>query len=447
MEPVLYDAISEKQCGVRTPAILTIYVCGVTVYDHCHVGHGRIKVVFDVWRRWLASLGQSIFYVSNITDIDDKIIAKAIGLGESWENVANRYIQSMHEDDAALGIMPPDREPRATEFLAEMIELISLLMDQGKAYVSEHGDVCLSVGHVPQYGQLSKQNIAQLREKAEGSELQGKRDSVDFVLWKHAKPGEPSWESPWGLGRPGWHLECSAMAKSCLGHPIDWHGGGVDLKFPHHENECAQSEAAYGAPFSRHWMHVGLINRDGVKMSKSLGNTVVLKQALSQYGPNVLRLFYLKTHYRKPLSWTDASLSEASARWERYARVCQLSCAEIEVLDQMLWADWLDAMADDFNTPLAMSHMDAWAKKAGQSPESSKRYGTLLYHALKLWGCQFEPSLSDDAWIVQKVELREAARSQGNYQFSDEIRDELLTQGIILEDSPGGVRWYRKESL
>lgn len=444
MDPMLFDALSEKRCAVRTSSVLTIYVCGVTVYDHCHVGHGRIKVVFDVWRRWMAHVGQEVCYVSNITDIDDKIIAKAESLGETWDCVAARYIDSMHEDDRVLGVLPADKEPRATEYLPEMIDLVASLMEKKAAYIGESGDVCLDVGCVLGYGQLSKQNIQQLRERSGIlGQTSDKRDTVDFVLWKQAKPGEPSWPSPWGLGRPGWHLECSAMAKSCLGHPICWHGGGVDLKFPHHENECAQSETAFGAPFSKHWMHVGLIDRDGMKMSKSLGNTVVLKEALQEYGANVLRMFYLKTHYRKPLSWTDSALEEASARWSRYHRVCQFS-GNTGAIDGGLWEQWLDALADDFNTPKAMAMMDQWAKLASESQEGQKRYVPLLYQALLIFGCQIESLDVDEVWILQQIEKRESSRQNKDYATSDLIRQLLLSKGIVLEDGADGVQWYFK---
>lgn len=442
-EPVLYDALSEKRCALRVPYILTIYVCGVTVYDHCHVGHGRTKVVFDILRRWLSHLGQQVKFVTNITDIDDKIIAKANAQGESCLSLANRYIDSMHEDDRSLGVLPPDLEPRATDYVREMIDLISVLMDKNKAYISDGGDVCLDVSCHKDYGQISKQDISQLREHAQLSEsLKDKRDVVDFVLWKKAKPSEPFWPSPWGEGRPGWHLECSAMAKHTLGHPIHWHGGGVDLKFPHHENECAQSEAAFGAPYSKQWMHVGLINRSGVKMSKSLGNTVILKDALLQYGANVLRMFYLKTHYRKPLSWTDEALEEAVSRWERYARVCRM--ASNEEGDDVLWDAWHRAMADDMNTSLAMVHMDAWAKMALSNKDDADKYASLLRKALTVWGCQLQDQVLDDDWIVTLVKRREVARSSGDYALSDEIRSELSSHGIVVEDTEEGMIWFRK---
>lgn len=439
--PRMYDSLSEQLCPVLKEDVLTIYVCGVTVYDRCHVGHGRTKVVFDVWRRWLMSLGQPVRMVTNVTDIDDKIIARAQVLGVTWDDLANMCLSTMQEDDSRLGLLPPDDMPRATDYMPDMIELIHTLVARGMAYVSEDGGVYFDVMRHETYGVLSKQERAGLLAE---HELGSKRHIADFALWKPAKEGEPAWESPWGKGRPGWHLECSAMVHACLGHPIDWHGGGMDLKFPHHENECAQSEAAWGAPMARHWMHVGLMDRDGQKMSKSLGNAVSLKEALDTYGAPVLRLFYLKTHYRKPLSWQTSALTEAVGRWERYARVCQQYVSPEIPWDHEAWASWLETLNHDFNTPQAIVLMDAWSKQAGsEDPLRAMQATQLLRNALNIFGIVvLEPQ--DDAWIDEQIKERDLARSEKDFARADAIRRDLLAQGIVLEDGREGVRWYRQ---
>lgn len=434
--PMLYDALSNSKFSILKPGTLTIYVCGVTVYDLCHVGHGRVKVVFDVLRRYLIYLGQDIKFVTNITDIDDKIIAKANANNIAWHQVVDRFLELMQEDDRELGIMNADISPRATEFIPEMIELIHKLFMAGHAYIADNGDVCFSVNSFVDYGKLSKQKLEELKSSEES---EGKKDVADFVLWKKSKVGEPYWESPWGHGRPGWHLECSAMVKSCLGQPIDIHAGGLDLKFPHHENECAQSECAYESQLARHWMYIGLIDNNGIKMSKSLNNTVSLRAALAAVGPNVLRLFYLKTHYSQPLSWSDDALHEAKVRWERYVKVCNIPVLEEDV-DMSLWQKWLDAMADDMNTSLALMYMDQWAKLA--LTEEKPCYVMLIKKALNLFGCTLNKEYNQEL-IHELIAARQKARSHGDYKLADALRDKLSKLGVIVEDSAIGMKWYR----
>jgi len=448
MQPMLFDSLTEKLTHVYSPDTLTVYVCGVTVYDHCHVGHGRIKIVFDVWRRWMASCGQKICFVSNITDIDDKIIRRAQEAGVSWDVLAQKYIDAMQEDDISLGLLMPDYAPRATDYIPAMITLIQKLFASGHAYVSIDGDVCLAVRQCKRYGVLSKQNIDQLQSHHEADDASVKKDPCDFVLWKKAKEHEPSWPSPWGEGRPGWHLECSAMAEHVLGHPIDIHGGGVDLKFPHHENEIAQSEAAFGEPFARIWMHVGLVDRDGVKMSKSLGNTLLIRDVLKIYGSAILRLFYMKSHYRKPVSWSEHALDEARARWNRYMRVCQYSATDNVIYkNHAQWLLWQQAMADDFNTPQALSIMDHWAKMASTASnvEDVALYTCMLRASLEVYGITCDTLDLDAVWIEEQITARAEAKKNKDFKTADAIRRLLADKGIILEDTKDTTRWYKED--
>ena len=337
------------------PGKVKMYVCGMTVYDHCHVGHARVMVVFDVVLRWLRARGYDVTYVRNITDIDDKIIRRAQENGEEFGALTARFIQAMNEDLAALGILPPTHEPRATEAMADMIAMIQTLLDKGYAYVGASGDVYYDVSRFDRYGQLANKKLEDLRSGARVEVEEAKDDPLDFVLWKAAKPGEPSWPSPWGAGRPGWHIECSAMSTRCLGEHFDIHGGGMDLKFPHHENEIAQSEAASGQRYVNLWMHNGFVQVNEEKMSKSLGNFFTVREVLQRYAPEVVRLFILASHYRGPLNYSDENLDHAKASLTRlYTALRGLPVLDAPV-DEGWRARFGQAMDDDFNTPEALA--------------------------------------------------------------------------------------------
>src|SRR5690606_26572860 len=340
------------------PGKVRMYVCGMTVYDYCHLGHARAMVVFDMVVRYLRAQGYEVTYVRNITDIDDKIIRRAAELGVSVQELTERFIRAMHEDAAALGVLPPDHEPRATESIDGMIAMIQKLIDEGYAYVADNGDVYYAVSRFPEYGKLSGKGIEDLRAGARIEPGEAKRDPLDFALWKAAKPGEPSWPSPWGEGRPGWHIECSVMSTACLGNHFDIHGGGVDLKFPHHENEIAQSEAATGEKFVNVWMHNGHVRVDDEKMSKSLGNFFTVREILAKYRAEQVRYFLLASHYRGPLNYTAEALENAGSALERlYLALRGLDSQQPADLqaEPLYYERFTAAMDDDFNTPAALA--------------------------------------------------------------------------------------------
>lgn len=432
IEPWMYDSRSETAKPLRSSHPLTVYICGITVYAPAHLGHGRIRIVFDAWRRWLKHLGQECRFVSNWTDIDDKIIHQARALDLPWNVLTENMIQAIQKEDAHLNILPADHAPRATDYIPQMIALIEQLYEKNHAYINEDGDVCFNVKSFADYGQISKQNIQELMQKSSGQ----KHHPCDFVLWKKAKPQEPFWASPWGAGRPGWHIECSAMVHDLLGHSIDWHGGGMDLKFPHHENECAQSESLFLGPLAKNWMHVGLMTIDGIKMSKSLGNTLDLASAVKEYGPEVLRLFYLKTHYRKPLDWNEDALKECQSRWQRYQRVLEMP--HQHPWPQQSFGLWEDALAEDFNTPKALMLMDQWSKQA-LSDESPQEAASMLHAALNILGFSTAHTISSELKIL--LEERDLARKNKDYTKADQLRAQLWNAGIWVEDGAQGSRW------
>jgi cysteinyl-tRNA synthetase len=438
-----------------------MYVCGITVYDYIHIGHARMLTVFDLVQRYLRSTGYEVTYVRNITDIDDKIIQRAAETGEDWAALADRFIAAMHEDCALLGLEPPDREPRATEFIGPILAMTQKLVDKGYAYRAANGDVMYSVRKFPAYGALSGRKIDESRAGARVQIDEFKHDPLDFVLWKHAKPGEPSWESPFGPGRPGWHIECSAMSTSLLGDYFDLHAGGMDLKFPHHENEIAQSCAACDAPFVHVWMHNGFVNNGEEKMSKSLGNFFTVRDVLKTLrDPEVLRFFLLSSHYRGPVNYSAAQLAQADETLAGLYRALKGASAASAPADREPLEAFRAAMDDDFNTPDAMAVMQGVArelnaaKAARDSAATASAAATLLAMGKILGLLQQNPDAYlkrghgptglSDLEIEALMAARRAARARKDFRESDRIRDLLAAAGVLLEDKPGGISEWRR---
>ena len=434
-----------------------MYVCGMTVYDYCHVGHARVLVVFDTVVRYLRARGFAVSYVRNITDIDDKIINRARENGESVVALSTRYIAAMHEDARALGVLPPDEEPRATAAMGQIIGMIQRLLDKGYAYGTPQGDVYYRVSRFAAYGKLSGKQLGELRAGERVAVDAAKEDPLDFVLWKAAKPHEPCWDAPWGAGRPGWHIECSAMSTHCLGDHFDIHGGGMDLMFPHHENEIAQSEAATGHPFVNVWMHNGFVQINEEKMSKSLGNFFTVREVLKQYRPEVLRYFILSSHYRSPLNYSTVNLDNAQAALERFymtLRGLEADGAE----EDCVFADRFHvAMDDDFNTPEALavlfdlSHHINQAKATGELAVAAELAASLRRLGALLGILQQDPERylqgddrNDDADIDKLITRRDEARARRDWAEADRLRDALDALDVILEDGPAGTTWRRK---
>ena len=442
------------------PNEVRMYVCGMTNYDYIHVGHARMLVAFDLVQRYLRSLGYNVTYVRNITDIDDKIIERAAANGENWADLARRFTVAMHEDCATLGLQSPDLEPRATEFIVPIIAMIQTLIDKGFAYAADNGDVMYSVRKFPNYGRLSRKKIDDLRAGSRVQVDEAKQDPLDFVMWKHAKPGEPSWPSPWGAGRPGWHIECSAMSTSLLGNYFDLHGGGEDLKFPHHENEIAQSCAACDAPFVHMWMHNGFVRVNEEKMSKSLGNFFTVREVLKTLrDPEVLRFFLLSSHYRGPINYSAAQLAQADETLLGLYRALK-DAAPPGVVDTAEVARFHAAMDDDFNTPEALAVMQGvarnlnLAKAAGNAPAASNDAATLRALGAILGVLQQDPAAYlkrsvgthklSDGDVETLLASRHAARAVKDFAESDRIREVLSAAGILLEDKPGGRTEWRR---
>ena len=440
---------------------VNMYVCGMTVYDLCHLGHARVMVVFDVVARYLRWLGYDVTYVRNITDIDDKIINRANENGEPFHALTQRFIDAMHEDAEALGMLPPDQEPRATDHLPEIIDMIARLVDRGHAYVVENGDVYYDVNSFDGYGKLSGKSLDDLQAGARVEPGDLKRNPLDFALWKTAKPDEPSWDSPWGAGRPGWHIECSAMSTRALGDTFDIHGGGADLTFPHHENEIAQSEGATGHPFVRYWMHNGFVRINDEKMSKSLGNFFTVREILSRYRPEEVRYFILTSQYRSPLNYDDEHLDNARAALTRfYTALRDLPDTEPSVNDEEPAAvKFHAAMEDDFNTPEALAAMFELVREINRVKREdlprAASLGALLRQLGGLLGLlQDDPEtflrgdttsdsgLSDEE-IDTLIERRAQAKVDKDWAQADGIRDQLKAAGIVLEDSASGTTWRR----
>ena len=455
-----------------------MYVCGVTVYDHIHVGHARCYVAFDVIRRWLQYRGLDVTYVRNITDIDDRIISRAAENGETIGALTQRFISAMHEDFAALGIEPPDHEPRATEYIPGMIAMIARLIERGYAYVGAQGDVLYAVAKFPPYGQLSGKRLADLRAGARVEVDEAKRDPLDFALWKRAKPGEPAWESPWGAGRPGWHIECSAMSAALLGTHFDLHGGGMDLKFPHHENEIAQSCAANPGPFVNVWAHNGFVNLDNEKMSKSLGNFFTVRGLLPHLRhPEVLRAFLLSSHYRGPINYSQVQLLQADGTLTRlYTALRGIDSAPQAAAGapgcSPHSARFEAALDDDFNTPDALAALQGIARElnAARAAGAQPQVGALAHELRRLasvlgllhlpaeqWfrlapampletegaEAQAAPELSEPQ-IEALIAARQAARQARDFTEADRIRAELSQAGVVLEDQPGGGSSWKR---
>jgi cysteinyl-tRNA synthetase len=453
----VYNSLSREKQAFQPirPGQVGMYVCGMTVYDYCHIGHARVMVVFDVVRRWLRASGFAVRYVRNITDIDDKIIQRARANHEPIDVLTQRFIDYMNEDAAALGTEPPDAQPRATRYVEEMIHLIAVLFERGLAYQGENGDVYYSVRDFPGYGKLSGKSIEDLRA-GERVEVDGsKRDPLDFVLWKSAKPDEPHWDSPWGPGRPGWHIECSAMSEQLLGEHFDIHGGGQDLIFPHHENEIAQSEGAHRHVFANYWLHNGFVRVDNEKMAKSLGNFFTVREVLAKFDAEVLRFFIVRAHYRSPINYSEQHLEDARAGLTRLYTALRDTPPVLDAID---WNDpfaqrFKLAMDDDFNTADATAVLFDLATQVNRS-RSGREAGLLRALGGVLGLIQRDPvqflqggSLASDelsaAQIEAQIEQRKAARKAKNFAEADRIRDVLLQAGVLLEDGAGGTTWRR----
>jgi len=435
------------------PGKVRMYVCGMTVYDYCHLGHARVLVVFDMVSRWLRARGYAVTYVRNITDVDDKIIRRAADNGETVEALTGRFIGYMNEDADALGVLRPDREPRATRYIGPMLAMIDRLERNGLAYRAADGDVNFAVRRFPAYGRLSGKTLDELRAGERVEVSAAKQDPLDFALWKRAKPGEPAWPAPYGEGRPGWHIECSAMSTELLGRHFDIHGGGEDLQFPHHENEIAQSEGAFGEKFVNYWMHNGFVRVDDEKMSKSLGNFFTIREVLARYDPEVVRFFILRAHYRSPLNYSDRHLDEARSALDRLYTALKGAPAGAAPVDwdEPFAARFRAAMDDDFNTPEAIAVLFDLATEVNRTGAADKA-GLLraLGGVLGLLGRDPEAYLRGtlpEGWTPERIEAliaeRAAAKNAKNYADADRIREELAQAGIALEDTAQGTTWRR----
>lgn len=454
----IYNTLTRRKSDFEpiTPGQVRMYVCGMTVYDFCHLGHARVMLVFDMIARYLRYSGYQVNYVRNITDIDDKIIQRAQQNGESFSDLTARFITAMHEDADALGIERPDHEPRATDHVDHIIDMIAALIERGHAYVGDNNDVYFDITSFKDYGHLSGKQLDELRAGARVEVQESKQDPLDFVLWKAAKPDEPSWKSPWGSGRPGWHIECSAMSTHCLGEYFDIHGGGMDLQFPHHENEIAQSVCATGQPFVKTWMHNGFVRVDDEKMSKSLGNFFTVREVLQHYRPEIIRFFILSSHYRSPLNYSEDNLDKARAALTRLYTALREVPAEGLILDDYV-TQFRQAMDDDFNTPEAMSVLFDLAHAINRTEGSKKTdLAATLVHLGSVLGLLQERPLDflqatpaqdnaglDAEAIDRLIQQRSEARKRKDFSESDRIRDELASQGVTLEDTPDGTIWRR----
>lgn len=461
----LYNSLTKQKEILKPiePGKIKLYACGMTVYDDCHIGHVRMMFVFDVVVRFLRELGYQVDYVQNITDIDDKIIQKAQQQKQSWLTITQRHIQSMQEDRQALGLLPPDHEPKATDNIAAMIDMIKSLLEQGYAYQASNGDVLYRVSAYSDYGKLSHADLQELRSGSRVEVSQDKEDPLDFVLWKMAKPDEPAWSSPWGQGRPGWHIECSAMTKALLGECIDIHGGGMDLKFPHHDNEIAQSEVLTCQPMANIWMHVGFLQMDEEKMSKSLGNFLYVKDIVKKHHPETIRYLMLASHYRQPVNYTSDALQRAQDNMQRF----YLALRPFEYQQLSSWKGDADIikrfnsyLKDDFNTSQAFTVLHELVKSVNKYIDTDQHqaqyYAATLYHLGRILGLfqqhpetflrQQGASTSEltDQQIEAKIAQRHQARLQKDFATADAIRDELAEQGVILEDKGQQTTWRRQ---
>ena len=450
----IFNTLTSKKENFKpiTENHVKMYVCGMTVYDDCHVGHARVLIVFDLIYRWFLNSGYDVTYVRNITDIDDKIIKKSNDEGCHFKELTARYIESMQEDSKVLNIIPPTFQPKATEAISSMIKMISILVEKSFAYVGNNGDVFFEISKFNNYGKLSKKNIDDLNAGSRVKVDDNKKSFGDFVLWKLSKDDEPYWDSPWGKGRPGWHIECSAMSSDILGASFDIHGGGQDLIFPHHENEIAQSESCHDHKMANYWIHNGFVNVDDEKMSKSLGNFFTLKNVLKNYSGEIIRFFVYKSHYRSPLNYSDQNLNDAKAAVEKiYLALRPYKCIQVDL-------DWSkpslnnikDALDDDFNSPKAISIIFELISELNKS--SNEHLANDIYSVLKAIGLMAIPqeeffiksSKIDQDHIEKLVEKRMQAKKQKDYQKADELRNEIDSLGVILEDTPDGTVWRIK---
>lgn len=477
MQPfVLYNSEQRQKVPFQPlrEGEINLYVCGMTVYDYCHIGHARVMVAFDYITRFLRSQNWKVNYIRNITDIDDKIIKRANENGETINQLTDRFITAMNEDAHALGCLDPDQSPRATDYIPQMQDMINQLIENNVAYPAPNGDVYYAVEKFGKYGRLSGRKLEDMQAGASERvdvEVQ-KQHPFDFVLWKSAKPSEPSWQSPWGNGRPGWHIECSAMSTCCLGNHFDIHGGGGDLIFPHHENEIAQSEGATGEQYVNYWMHVGFVNVDGEKMSKSLGNFFTIRDVMEKFHPEVIRYFILSSHYRSPINFSDSALKEAKnalTRFYQTNKVVQNSDEVQQILASIklesvqstdAYQRFVKAMSDDFNTPEALSILFELSRetnraiKAEEWQQAATAYATLksLCEILNIAQHDVdeflksdvgaENSLSNDE-VEAQIQARADAKKAKNFAEADAIRQALLDQGVVLEDSRQGTTWRR----
>ena len=455
----IYNTLTQRKEPLQPlePGKVRLYVCGMTVYDFCHLGHARMLLAFDVVVRYLRFSGYDVTYVRNITDVDDKILARAVDNDEPFTTVTDRYITAMHEDEAALSIVRPDKEPRATAHIDQIVSMIEKLLVSDHAYRAENGDVYFSVSSFPDYGKLSKKKPDELLEGARVEIGELKRDPRDFVLWKAADDNAVGWDSPWGYGRPGWHIECSAMSTCALGDTFDIHGGGSDLMFPHHENEIAQSEAATGATFAKLWMHNGPLRIDDEKMSKSLGNFFTVREVLATYKPEIVRHLLISSHYRSPINYSQQSLSQSVKAVERFYHCLKdLDLAATKTLTNSRFEKaFRRAMDDDFNTPEALSVLFEMVSEIhqlkGEDPALANQLGALLVRLGGSLGLlQAEPAAFlqhsvksdlDTTEIERLVAERVAARASQDWRRADEIRDQLSELNVVIEDSVGGSTW------
>ena len=457
MALALYNTLTKSKEAFK-PLVdnqVRMYVCGMTVYDFCHIGHARVMVAFDVVARWFRHRGYDLTYVRNITDIDDKIIKRANENGETFQQLTERMIAAMHEDEARLNVLRPDQEPRASQHIDGMFAMIQTLIDKGYAYAPGNGDVYYRVGKFEGYGKLSRRKIEDLKIGARIEVDEAKQDPLDFVLWKAAKPGEPSWSSPWGEGRPGWHIECSVMSTCCLGNTFDIHGGGPDLVFPHHENEIAQSEAATGEQYAAAWMHAGAVRVDGEKMSKSLGNFFTIREVLEKYHPEVVRYLLVSSHYRSAINYSEDNLKEAKGALERFY-IALKGLPDVAPAGGEAFAErFAAAMDDDFNSPEACAVLFEMVREVNRLKETDVAAAAALAASLRqlaevLGVLQLDADTFLQAGAAGKVDAAEVealiaarlqARADKNWAESDRIRDQLTSMGVVLEDGKGGTTW------
>ncbi|PKM20735.1 MAG: cysteine--tRNA ligase [Gammaproteobacteria bacterium HGW-Gammaproteobacteria-15] len=455
----IYNTLSRKKelFTPIEPGKAGLYVCGITIYDYCHVGHARTYVAFDVINRYLRFLGYDVTYVRNITDVDDKIIKRAAENNESCDALTERFTKAMHADFTALGLMPADIEPRVTTHMAEIIALIETLVAKGYAYVAADGDVLFDVSKYEAYGELSQQNLEMLQSGSRVEVADNKDDPLDFVLWKGAKPGEPFWQSPWGNGRPGWHIECSAMSAKHLGEHFDIHGGGSDLQFPHHENEIAQSTCAHGHKYVNTWIHTGMVQVDKEKMSKSLGNFFTVKDVLAEYNAEAVRYFLLSSHYRSQLNYSAENLTQAHAALGRlYTALRNVTPSHSIDVNSPYIVRFKAAMDDDFNTPEALPVLFELAREVNRFKETEPAKAAELAGVLNLLAgvlgllqgdaeqfLQSGASMDDVAEIEALIAQRNTARANKDWAAADAARDALTAKGIIVEDKNGVTSWRK----